>query len=498
MSPRARKLYAGARLRDLRQRDGHSQREMAARLRISASYLNQIENDLRPLPPALMLRICENFGVEAGYFDDSHEMRRLQLLREILSDPVFKMPLRPQDIDTALRAAPALTDHFIALYRAFRTLRGERALAPATPAPASPAPASPTPAPPDSEPVARAPYEAVGDWVQQQRNYFDEIDRAAERLYEEADLGSQSRGAGLERHLLDRHGVRVATEGDLAAQGLVWRFDRRGKRLILADGLPGESRNFSLAQIVGRLDCARLLDRCVRRSGLSGEDARALARVSMSNYFAGALLLPYERFRHAARETKHDIDVLQRQFEVSFEQVCHRLSTLQRPGAEGIPFYFIKVDVAGNILKSFSATRFSEARFGGLCSLWNAFQCFATPGKLLVQLSQNTDDAVFLAVARTVGQPPTSYFERGRHVAVVLGCSVAHAEDIIYSAGLNLADRRLYVPIGPGCRACTRTSCRHRALPGSGFAIAVGNDERGVVPYRMGGGTGHARAFSGD
>lgn len=475
---RERKLYAGSRVGNLRKTLGLSQRALASAVGVSASYLNQIENDQRPLPPALMLSMCARYDVDATYFSDGVGTHKLQLLREILADPLFKSGLRPDELDALLRSAPSVADHFIELYRAFRNLREE----------SSPATLNEPSRLPHGRPDALVspPYEAVGEWVQAQRNYFDEIDRAAEHFYEIHRLHEVWPGSALEQYLLEHHNVRVITERALTDQGIVWRYDRRERRMLIGDGLPGESRNFCLAQLVGRLAFTRLLERPVRVSNLVSEEARALARVSISNYFAGALLLPYERFRQAARETRHDIDALQRRFQANFEQVCHRLSTLQRPGAEGIPFYFIKVDVAGNILKSFSATRFSQARFGGLCSLWNAFQCFATPGKLVVQLSQNTDDAVFIAVARTVGQQPTSYFDRGRHVSVVLGCSVNHASEIVYSAGLDLTDRRLYVPIGPGCRACTRSDCRHRALPGSGQTIATGSDERGIIPYQLG------------
>ncbi|NHN84604.1 helix-turn-helix domain-containing protein [Acetobacter musti] len=489
MSKRAGKVFAGSRIRELRSRGGQTQQALAAELGLSPSYLNQIENDQRPVPAPLMVKLCNLFGVSAAWFGDSDEIRQIQALREILGDPLFRSAsLRPTDLQAAIRAAPALAECFATLYHAYRAAR-HTGHSGAESRVFSEAARGAAGLPPEERPgagqVPVAPYDAVGDWVQRENNYFDEIDRCAEELYESEMLREGILAASLVRYLSDRHGIRVVTDPDLDSRAVIWRFDRRGRRLLMADGVPSESSVFCMGQVIGRLDYARQLDRAVRRSGLATADARDLARVGMGNYFAGALLLPYRRFRQAARDRKHDLDQLQRQFGVSFEQVCHRLSTMQRPGEEGIPFYFIKTDIAGNILKSHSATRFSLPRFGGLCSLWNVFRAFSAPGQLHVQVSRTTDDAVFLNVARTVGHAGVSYFDRPRSVAVVLGCSVAHAPELVYSAGLDLSDERMIIPIGPGCRACIRTDCRHRAIPAAGFQIDAGGEERGVVPYHM-------------
>ncbi|MDP1068811.1 short-chain fatty acyl-CoA regulator family protein, partial [Klebsiella pneumoniae] len=94
-------------------------------------------------------------------------------------------------------------------------------------------------------------------------------------------------------------------------------------------------------------------------------EAAALARIGLASYFAGALVLPYGRFLAAAQELRYDIALLARRFGVSFETVCHRLSTLQRREASGVPFFFVRVDRAGNISKRQSATDFQFSRSGG-------------------------------------------------------------------------------------------------------------------------------------
>ncbi|MCE0744027.1 short-chain fatty acyl-CoA regulator family protein [Acetobacter sicerae] len=477
MSAGHKKLFAGSRIRKLRRQFGHTQREMARLVNISSSYLNQLENDLRPIPAQLLLTICRTFAVDASWFGDNEEIRTIQMLREVFADPMFKSDLQANEFRKAAQELPGLARHFIDLYRSYRTLTERRTHFSADTS------RQDLPHIPDT--LGSPHYEAAGEWVQSEKNYFHDLDTAAEDLYEAENFDRAAPSVVFERYLLDHHAIRVTTNPDFALEDTLWRFDRREKTLHLSADMAPESRSFCLARLIGDIEFSRIIDKTIRRSGLPAGDAQALVRVSISNYFAGALILPYGRFRQAARETRHDLDLLQRRFKVSFEQVCHRLSTLQRPGAEGIPFYFIKTDVAGNILKSYSATRFSRARFGGLCALWNVFESFAVPGRLATQLSQDTDGSVFISVARTVGRPPTSFFERTRRVAIVLGCSVTHASEIIYSTALNVDDARNFVPIGPGCRACSRIDCRHRAVPASGFRLDPNSDERGTVPYRV-------------
>lgn len=210
-----------------------------------------------------------------------------------------------------------------------------------------------------------------------------------------------------------------------------------------------------------------------------------MARIGLANYFAGALIMPYTRFLREAQALRYDIQRLQYRFGSSFEQVCHRLSTMQRPELPGIPFFLVKTDIAGNVLKRSSVTRFRFASFGGPCPLWNVYRAFSQPGRLLVQVARTPDQVTYLNIARTVGREGGSYLSRPRNVAIVIGCEVAYAGQTIYSTGLDLHDPAIADPIGPGCRACERTDCRHRAVPPATQALDVGTVERGVVPYRI-------------
>ena len=210
-----------------------------------------------------------------------------------------------------------------------------------------------------------------------------------------------------------------------------------------------------------------------------------LLGLGLANYAAAALLMPYGRFRTTARMMRHDIDRLCRRFGVSFEQACHRLSTLQRPGMRGLPFFFCRVDMAGNITKRHSATRLQFARFGGACPLWIVHEAVAIPDRILVQLAETPDGVRYVSMAKGLVKPSGSYARSPRRYAVALGCEVEHAEAFIYADGLDLDNDAAATPIGTSCRLCPRQLCDQRAFPPADRPIVIDPDVRDVVPYRV-------------
>jgi predicted transcriptional regulator len=201
-------------------------------------------------------------------------------------------------------------------------------------------------------------------------------------------------------------------------------------------------------------------------------------------------MMPYDRFIDAARTTRHDIDVLQSRFGVSFEQVCHRLTTLRRPGSEGIPFHLIRVDIAGNISKRFSGSGIHIARFGAACPRWNVYDAFTTPGMIRVQVSAMPDGQTFFCLARTVeasgrSGPRAGLQQRPEKRAIALGCAIHHARDILYADGLHLEDKQIVTPIGVSCRSCPRTDCAERASPPLAHPLEVDENRRGYSAYMV-------------
>lgn len=464
------KFFSGSQLRRLREGRGLTQVAFARELLLSPSYLNQIERNQRPLPRPLLHKLAAIFGVALDYFGDAEALRQAQAVREALADSLFGgEPFDPAEAERLVDLAPEATRRLLLLYRSYLN-QGEQLQSihgrADTPAPAGV-------------------YEEVRDWVQDCGNYFDTLDRAAEDLATAIGVSSETAWDVLAGRLRDVHGIEVLSEPGLLKEGAVWRLRRREGRLILAAEGSRESRVFWMAHVIGELEQASAIERALRRSRLTSDTARALGRVALANYFAGALIMPYCAFLEAAEGTRYDVERLQTRFGTSFEQVCHRLSTMQRPGSTGIPFFFLKTDNAGNVMKRSSATRFQFARIGGPCPLWNVYRAFGAPGQVHVQLATTPDGVSYLNIARTVGRSGGYYLSRPRSVAVVLGCESAHACRTVYAAGLDLQDSRMAVPIGPGCRACERADCRHRAVPPAGYKLDVGTRERGLVPYRV-------------
>jgi XRE family transcriptional regulator, fatty acid utilization regulator len=473
---KAKKIFAGDRLRRLRESHALTQVALSKKLGMSPSYLNQIENDHRPLTARALPCLCKIFGVEPEYFSNEDDIRSAADLREASGDPMFGNTLVTHvEAEAAVRAAPEVVRRFLQLHRAWRAINEERANAQALNESRVSA----------GHTASRLPYDDVRDWVQSHRNYFDGIDRAAEMLAESEDFAQGDLRENLMNFLHVRHHIEVERTAGLVEKGLVWRLDGTPRRLFVAAGIAPQRQTFALAHVLGLLEQKNLINRLVQKANLDSDEARALARVSLANYFAGALMLPYRRFLTEAQNYRYDIERLQNCFGVTFEQVCHRLSTLQRPRASGIPFWFLKTDIAGNVLKRSSATRFQFARFGGSCPLWNVYHAFAQPNRILVQLARTPDGVAYLSIARTVGPGGNSYLSRPRSVAVGLGCEVAYATEMIYAKGLDISDEDIADPIGPGCRTCERFDCRHRSVPPLGHQLDVGNAERGVIPYRV-------------
>lgn len=470
---RERKIFAGDRLRRLRAQRGTTQAALAQTLGISPGYLSQIEADQRPITRELLLRLTQLYVLEPGYFSDDDDLRLGGELRESASDPLFGSAISPDEASAVVRVAPEFAQRFLHLYRAYLALEEEhRSLQTSI-------------THEESGVASRFPYDEVGDWVQSKRNHFDVLDVAAERLAEANDFRPENRGDDLVKYLRDAYRIRIEHAPEALDSGMIWRLDRKARTLFLSGDAPSASRVFWIAHVIGLLEQRETIERQIRQARLRNEEAAALARVALANYFAGALVMPYEAFLSSARDMRYDVERLQRRFGTSFEQVCHRLSTLQRRASPGVPFYFLKIDIAGNVLKRSSATRFQFARFGGPCPLWNVHQSFSQPGRILVQLAATPEGTKYLSIARTVSLSAGSFLSRPRAVAVGLGCEVAYADQTVYAKGIDLEDTEAADPIGPGCRACERTDCRHRALPPIGRPLDVGTAERGVVPYRI-------------
>jgi predicted transcriptional regulator/DNA-binding XRE family transcriptional regulator len=466
MSTRKR-LYAGSRVRAARRRSGLNQAAMAEALGISASYLSQIENDERPVTTAVLTALSRRFAFDTGADEGS-----VDALQAILDDPLFA----GADIDPARLARwqevqPDFAAMLATLYQGYRQAQERAAMLDDSLAGTG-------------QHTARLPWEEVRDWFHEAGNYIDLLDREAERIAEE--LGDRLTAEGLAARLQNRHNITLGGHQGSAVDASLSRFERESRTLSLDRSMAPESRYFQLAHRLVAEEMRDAIAALAASADLRSEQARRLVAVGLANYAAGALVMPYATFRSSATACRHDIEQLAQSFGVSFEQACHRLSTLQRPGARGLPVFFCRVDMAGNITKRHSATRLQFARFGGACPLWVVHEAAAIPDRILVQIAETPDGVRYVSMAKGLVKPSGSYGRKPRRYAVALGCEVEHARHFIYADGLDTTAVGAVTPIGIGCRTCPRDNCDQRAFPPTDRPLLIDPDRRGMVPYRIG------------
>ena len=461
------KLYAGAKLRELRGRLELTQKAFAEKLGVSLPYLNQMENNNRPVSTAVVLGLAQEFGFDVTELQSGDEARLVGDMREALADPVFTGPAPAlADMRLAAANAPTLARAFLDLHAAYRQTHERLASL--------------------DEALGRedarlqpSPWEEVRDFFHYCDNYIDAVDRAAERFARRIDPGEAMADAAV--RMLDSHGVTTVFT-DTAD---VRRYDAVPKTLTISRFATPATQTFQVLLQLALIAQEQLLEATLDLARFQSPEARSIAKVGLANYFAGAALMPYAAFLDAAQETRHDLEVLATRFGASLEQVAHRLSTLQRPGAKGIPFFFVRVDQAGTITNRHSATTLQFARYGGACPLWNVHQAFELPGQFLRQLAETPDGARYFCLARDVSKSGGAYNVPTRRYAIGLGCEVKHAPALVYADHMDLSAAEAYAPIGISCRICERRNCHQRSVPPLERQLRVDIDRRGVLPYQL-------------
>jgi len=461
------KLYAGVKLRETRLKHGLTQKAFAQKLGVSLSYANQMEKNHRPISAAVVLAMAQEFGFDVTELSVAEADRMVVDMREALVDPVFGEDTPPlADLQLTASNAPALARAFLNLHRAYR--HGQDRLASFNEALGQ-----------DATGFDPQPWEEVRDFFHYCDNYIVAVDRAAESFASRAHLGNGNHLSLLERHLNRQHGIDVTY-----AKGALRRFD--GARLVIkADASPA-TQAFQIAHQIALIEHDGLLEATLDYAKFGSPQARAICKIGLANYFAGAAMLPYGPFLDAAKALRHDLDLLAERFGASIEQVAHRLSTLQRTGAKGVPFFFVRVDQAGTITKRHSATRLQFARFGGACPLWNVHRAFETPNRYLRQFAETPDGVRYFCLAKDISKQGGAFGTAKARFAIGLGCEVTHAAALVYADDFESAKEGIFEPIGISCRICERTDCIQRAVPPLEKPLRVDPRHRGVLPYEIG------------
>jgi len=453
----------GRTVRRLRTEQGFSQQALAQRLGISASYLNLIEHDQRNVTASLLIKLAEMLRVDFASLSGAQE-RELEIgLKEVFSDPALGVePVPDTEIESAA-ANPNAARAVLSLYRAWRVAREDASGI--------------------ALPTGRRillPNEEARDVFHERANHFPELESAAEGILSELNVAPAEINHALADRLRRRHQVSVRV-GPL--ENAMRRYDPETRALTLSEQLPRESRGFHMAFQIMLMEARDVVESVLAAIAPSTPEAASLIRIGLLNYGAACLLMPYDSYADSARALRHDVDALAGRYGVSFEQAAQRLCSLQRKGARGVPFFFLRVDPAGNVSKRFSAAGFPFARYGGSCPRWIVHGAFATPGQLRVQVAQLPDGATFLCFAKCIEAPAAAWGEPPPTHVIAMGCDVAHASELVYADGLNL--EHAAVGIGLSCRLCDRPNCRSRAFPPLEHRLAVDPNLAGDSPYRF-------------
>jgi len=450
----AKKLFVGPRFRRIRQQLGLSQTQIAEGLGVSPSYINLIERNQRPVTAQLLLRLAETYDLDLRDLATADEDRFFAELNEVFSDPLFRgLDMPKQELRDLAELCPGVTHALQRLYAAYTEARRGETLVAAQFADRGG----------DSRYEAN-PIERVRDLLEANRNYFPELEQAAETLRDEISGAGNDLFTQLSERFRERHSGIVRIMPVDVMRETLRRWDRHRRQLLISELIEPSGRIFQLALQIGLAECGGVLDAITTRSGALDETARRLYRVTLANYFAAAVMMPYQAFHSAAETLGYDVHVLAQRFSAGFEQVCHRLTTLQRPNARGIPFFMLRVDNAGNVSKRFSSGTFPFSKFGGTCPLWNVHSTFDTPDRLLRQVIELPDGSRYFSIAQMVRRPIAPHPQPQPRFAIGLGCEIRYAARIVYAAGMDL-EKTEATPIGVNCRLCERENCPQRAEP---------------------------------
>jgi predicted transcriptional regulator/DNA-binding XRE family transcriptional regulator len=462
-----RKLFLGARLKRLRRDRGLNQSQMADELGISASYLNHLERNQRPVTAGILLRLAEGFDIDVKAFaSESSEAGGATQLAEIFSDPMLAdLGVGRSELVELADNAPTVAEGIARLYTAVREVQrrpeGEERRA-------------------DPRSLI-TPETWVRDFIQAQRNHWPELEEASETLGGALNH-PLSIAEPLRQRLKEAWGVETRVVGPEVLEDASQSYDPQRRVLQLSSLLRAENRQFGIAYQLALLEFAPIIDRMLDAARPPDPGSRRLLHMSFANYAAGAIIAPYGKFLRAAEEHRYAIDRLCAQFGVNVEQVAHRFTTLGRSGAKGVPFFMLRVDQAGNISKRYAGENFPFSHFGGTCPRWHLHAAFQTPGQTISQLIETPDGQRFFTISRTIERPIRPELRDDALLAVGLGCDVKFANRIAYADGLDLANTPA-TPVGPACAICPRLQCPYRATAPAGRMLAVQENRKTISPY---------------
>jgi len=466
----------GSKIRKVRRSRGLSQSELSKKLDISASYLNLLESGRRTITVPLLIKIGNELSISLKDLTLESNKRILSDVMDVLSNEIFDdLDITNQETTEFISSNPSIAKALLVLnddYKSFKEDMQNRLESMDINSTIT-------------ENPGRLPVEIVSDFLQDNKNYFDNLERIAESIRNKIyfEEGHRTIGHSLIQYLMQEHNTKTKVVSTDEDEKSIKKFDKNKRILFLSEMLTYSARNFHLAYQIAYFDGYEIIDKIIEDNKIYSEEVISLLKISLLNYFAAAILMPYDEFLNSAKKYKYDVEILMHHFATSFEQVTHRLTNLQRPGKEGVPFHFLKTDIAGNVSKRFSLSGIHIPRHGGSCPRWNVYIAFLNPGRIHPQISKMPDGKTYFCIARAFEKGIEKHGMPRSFVSIGLGCDIQYAKELTYSEGMDLQNKKLETPIGVSCRICPRVDCQQRAFPPIDKDLKLDISYRGTSPY---------------
>ena len=467
----------GSKIRKERRAKGLSQSDLSKKLEISPSYLNLIESGRRSITVPILIKIGNELGISLRDLTQESNKRILSDIMEVLSNELFEdLDITNHETNEFISNNPNIAKAMLTLNDSYKSLRDDMQ---------NRLEVMDVESSIKERKSTHLPVEIVSDFLQENKNYFDSIERKAESIRNKIyfEEGHRTIGHSLIQYLLKEHNTKIKVVSSEDDEKSIKKFDKNNNILFLSTMLTYSSRNFHLAYQIAYFDGHETIDKIIKENKIYSEEVISLLTISLLNYFAAAILMPYDEFLQSAKKYKYDVEILMHHFATSFEQVTHRLTNLQRPGNEGVPFHFLKTDIAGNVSKRFSLSGIHIPRHGGSCPRWNVYIAFLNPGRILPQISKMPDGKTYFCIARAFEKGIEKHGMPKSFVSIGLGCDLQYAKELTYSEGMDLQNKRLETPIGVSCRICPRMDCQQRAFPPIDKDLKLDITYRGTSPY---------------
>ena len=466
-------LKIGPKIKAFRRQLGLQANKLSEQLGISPSYLNLIESGKRKIDGDLLLKVCEELKIELTDLTNKSDLNLANNLSELLGDELFEdLDILGPEVQDLVNTNPKIARALIKLGDNYKQ-KGQEIVSKVENISGKIIDGRKT----------SFPGEVVSDFLQENKNYFSKLEKFADDIFNRIQINNRATYMALCDFLKTEYGVKVKDVLPEDGKPFSKIYHKSQKELHLSDYVALETKKLYAAAQIAQEGAMVVIENYLSEFKFPSEESKKLTKVALLNYCGAAILMPYKLFHQECIKQKYDLELLQNTFACTFEQIAHRVTCLQDPKLPGIPFHFLRVDVAGNISKRFSLSGIEIPRYGGACPRWNVYSAFSRPGVIQAAVSKMSNGEKYVCIARTVEKGVGRYGKKKSILSIGLGCQAKYAKDFVYTENLDLNDKKTEIPIGVSCRTCDRLDCSQRAFPPLHKKFDVDINNRGVSVY---------------